>query len=76
MVVEFDAPNGLYKISPILDWSHDDIWAYIRANKIPGNRGEFYIANNVGAMQEDDDQNGKNDHGGDEASAVLPARVD
>ncbi|MCX6244401.1 MAG: insulinase family protein [Bacteroidetes bacterium] len=31
---------------------------YIRANKIPANRGEFYIANNVGAIQEDDDQNG------------------
>jgi zinc protease len=31
---------------------------YIRANKIPGNRGEFYIANNVGAILEDDDQNG------------------
>jgi zinc protease len=31
---------------------------YIRTNKIPGNRGEFYIANNVGAIQEDDDQNG------------------
>ncbi len=31
---------------------------YIRANKIPENRGEFYIANNVGAIQEDDDQNG------------------
>jgi len=31
---------------------------YIRANNIPGNRGEFYIANNVGAILEDDDQNG------------------
>ena len=31
---------------------------YIRANKIPDKRGEFYIANNVGAILEDDDQNG------------------
>jgi zinc protease len=31
---------------------------YIRANKIPEKRGEFYIANNVGAILEDDDQNG------------------
>jgi zinc protease len=31
---------------------------YIRANKIPEKRAEFYIANNVGAIQEDDDQNG------------------
>ncbi len=35
--VEFDAPNGLYKISPLLDWTHDDIWAYIRAHKLPYN---------------------------------------
>lgn len=31
---------------------------YIRANKIPEKRCEFYIANNVGAILEDDDQNG------------------
>jgi zinc protease len=31
---------------------------YIRANKIPEKRGEFYIANNIGAILEDDDQNG------------------
>jgi zinc protease len=31
---------------------------YIRANKIPDNRGEFYIANNIGAILEDNDQNG------------------
>ena len=35
--VEFDTPNGLYKISPILDWTHEDIWAYIRAKKLPYN---------------------------------------
>lgn len=31
---------------------------FIRANKFPENRAEFYIATNVGAIQEDDDQNG------------------
>lgn len=31
---------------------------YIRSNKLPENRGEFYIAHNVGAIQEEDDQNG------------------
>jgi zinc protease len=31
---------------------------YIRSNKLPENRGEFYIAHNVGAIQENDDQNG------------------
>jgi zinc protease len=31
---------------------------FIRANKFPEKRAEFYIATNVGAIQEDDDQNG------------------
>jgi zinc protease len=31
---------------------------FIRENKLPENRAEFYIVNNVGAIQEDDDQNG------------------
>jgi len=35
--VEFDTPNGLYKIAPILDWTHEDIWTWIRARKLPYN---------------------------------------
>jgi len=36
--VEVDAANGgIAKISPILDWTHDDIWNYIRARKLPYN---------------------------------------
>ncbi len=35
--VEFDPQYGLNKISPILDWTHDEIWAYIRAHKLPYN---------------------------------------
>jgi zinc protease len=31
---------------------------YIRVNKLPEKRAEFYIAHNVGAIQEDDNQNG------------------
>jgi len=31
---------------------------YIRANNLPKNRAEFYIAQNVGAILENDDQNG------------------
>ena len=31
---------------------------YIRINKTQEKRGEFYIAHNIGAIQEDDDQNG------------------
>lgn len=35
--VDFDPANGLYKVSPILDWTSDDVWAYIRANNLPYN---------------------------------------
>ena len=35
--VDFDAANGLYKVSPILEWTHEDVWAYIRAHKLPYN---------------------------------------
>jgi len=31
---------------------------FIRVNNLPEKRGEFYIAHNVGAILEDDDQNG------------------
>ncbi len=31
---------------------------YIRSNNLPEQRGEFYIAHNVGAIQEEDNQNG------------------
>ncbi|MEO7775260.1 MAG: phosphoadenylyl-sulfate reductase [Steroidobacteraceae bacterium] len=34
---EFDAENGLYKVSPILDWTHQEIGEYIRARKLPYN---------------------------------------
>jgi phosphoadenosine phosphosulfate reductase len=34
---EFDAENGLYKISPILDWTHQEIGEYIRVHKLPYN---------------------------------------
>jgi phosphoadenosine phosphosulfate reductase len=34
---EFDAANGLAKISPILEWTHDEVWAYIRGKKLPYN---------------------------------------
>jgi len=34
---EFDQANGLTKINPLLEWTHDDVWAYIRANDVPYN---------------------------------------
>ena len=35
--MEWDAPNGLYKISPLLDWTEEQVWQYIRARKLPYN---------------------------------------
>ncbi len=35
--VEWDAANGMHKISPILDWSEEQIWQYIRTRKLPYN---------------------------------------
>jgi phosphoadenosine phosphosulfate reductase len=34
---EFDSANGLAKISPILEWTHDEVWAYIRSKNLPYN---------------------------------------
>jgi phosphoadenosine phosphosulfate reductase len=35
--VEWDAENGLHKVSPILDWTEEQIWQYIRARQLPYN---------------------------------------
>ena len=32
---EWDAENGLYKVSPMLDWSDAEVWQYIRAKRLP-----------------------------------------
>lgn len=34
----FDANHGIEKFSPLVDWSEDDVWAYIRAFDVPYNR--------------------------------------
>lgn len=36
-VVEWDAAGGLHKVSPLLDWTEQDVWDYIRARKLPYN---------------------------------------
>ena len=43
-VSSFDADFGLQKYNPLLDWSHKDVWAYIRHNDVPYNKlhDEFY----------------------------------
>jgi phosphoadenosine phosphosulfate reductase len=35
--VAWDAAYGLHKISPLLDWSEDEIWEYIRKKRLPYN---------------------------------------
>lgn len=35
--VEWDPENGLYKISPLLDWTENEIWEYIRQQRLPYN---------------------------------------
>ncbi len=34
---EWDGEHGLYKISPLLDWSEAEIWDYIRRHRLPYN---------------------------------------
>ncbi len=33
----WDADNGLHKYNPLAAWSSDDVWAYVRAEKVPYN---------------------------------------
>jgi phosphoadenosine phosphosulfate reductase len=33
----WDESNGLVKISPLVDWTIDDVWAYIKAHDVPYN---------------------------------------
>jgi len=37
--VELDAANvGTVKLNPLADWSHDEVWTYIRTHDVPVNR--------------------------------------
>src|SRR5690349_21245825 len=33
----WDDANGLIKINPLLEWTSDDVWAYIKMNDVPYN---------------------------------------
>ena len=35
---EFDEANNVIKVSPLKDWSEQDIWAYIKSYKVPYNK--------------------------------------
>lgn len=34
---EFDTVNGLDKYNPLIDWTHDDVWAYLTQFEVPVN---------------------------------------
>lgn len=36
-MVEWDEVNGLIKVNPLADWTNDQVWEYIHANKVPYN---------------------------------------
>jgi phosphoadenosine phosphosulfate reductase len=33
----YDPDNGLVKFNPLVDWSHEEVWAYIRTHAVPYN---------------------------------------
>jgi len=35
--LEWDAQHGLYKLSPLLEWTEEEIWQYIRQHRLPYN---------------------------------------
>ena len=34
---EWDPSNGIHKFNPLLDWSFEEVWGYIRQNGVPYN---------------------------------------
>jgi phosphoadenosine phosphosulfate reductase len=37
-IVEWDAANGLIKINPLLEWTEEQVWDYIKSKDIPYNK--------------------------------------
>ena len=35
--VEWDEGNALVKVNPLVEWTHDNVWSYIRENNVPYN---------------------------------------
>ncbi len=36
--IEWDEGNGILKVNPLIEWTNDDVWAYIKKNKVPYNK--------------------------------------
>ena len=37
-VVEWDENNNLLKVNPLAKWSEEDVWQYVKANRVPYNK--------------------------------------
>jgi len=37
-VVEWNATHGLYKVCPMVNWTEENVWTYIRSNDVPYNK--------------------------------------
>lgn len=37
-IIEFDSNNSILKINPLLNWSEDEVWEYIKRNNVPYNK--------------------------------------
>ena len=37
-LLEWDEPNGLLKLNPLVNWTHEQVWEYIREKKVPYNK--------------------------------------
>ena len=37
-MIEYDANNGLIKLNPLIDWTEEDVWNYIKENNVPYHR--------------------------------------
>ncbi len=35
--IEWDEGNDMLKVNPIIEWTNDDVWAYIKENNVPYN---------------------------------------
>ena len=35
--IEWDEGNGMLKVNPIIEWTNEDVWAYIKENNVPYN---------------------------------------
>jgi len=36
--IEWDEGNALLKVNPLVDWTNEQVWEYVRANNVPYNR--------------------------------------